>query len=116
MDVKELIETGDKLRCIGKYDEALNNYDTALDTLETCSNSLENEQKALALIGKGLVLWSLKRCDDALSTLNESIEILNTLNKSIEIDSKLTKAWNTKGLVLRNLKRVLVNKNRYICL
>lgn len=105
MDVEELIKTADELRHMGKYEEALNNYDTALDTLETCSNSLENEQKALALIGKGLALWNLKRCDDALSTLNESIEILSTLYKSIEIDSILTKAWNTKGLVLRNLKR-----------
>jgi|GEM_PF-1515446 len=105
MDVEELIKTADELRHMGQYEEALNSYDTALDTLKTCSNSLENEQKALALIGKGLALWNLKRCDDALSTLNESIEILSTLNKSIEIDSKLTKAWNTKGLILRNLKR-----------
>lgn len=105
MDVEELIKTADELRHMGRYEEALNSYDIALDTLKICSNSLENEQKALALINKGLALWNLDRCADALSSLNESIEILNTLNKSIEIDSKLTKAWNTKGLVLRNLKR-----------
>jgi Tetratricopeptide repeat. len=95
MDVEELIKTGDKLRHMRKYDEALNNYNTALETLETCSNSLENEQKALALMGKGLIFKGLKKNKEALEVLN----------LAIKADPKSTKAWSNKGYILRNLKR-----------
>jgi tetratricopeptide (TPR) repeat protein len=47
------------------------------------------------LIGKGVTLRGLKENDEALITLD----------MAIEADPKSTKAWNNKGLVLRDLKR-----------
>lgn len=51
------------------------------------------------MIGRGFVLRTLKRYDEALIAFDRAIEVDSISTK------ELIKAWNSKGLVLRNLKR-----------
>ncbi len=85
-DVDTLVNKGNTLHSLQRFDEALTHYERAL--------SLQSNYAA-AWSNKGVTLHELKRYDEAIAHYNQAI--------SLQSDN--AESWLNKGNILRDLKR-----------
>lgn len=118
LEIWELLNKGNSLYNLERYEEAIKCYDDILNL---------NPTMALAWVNKGMTLETMGKLDKAILCYDQALEIngnllealfakayaltklgkyeeaINLYNKVLEIDQNFAEAWNNKGTVLYKL-------------